>query len=260
MTSTHTDIPLEALVALKHIKESLGGSVAAVYLYGSAVAGGLRNNSDVDIMVVVNQRPSEATLKDLAERLLRVSGRMGDNAVRPLEVTVINHDDVVPWKYPPRKEFIYGEWLRGSYEQGQILEPADDPDLAIILSQLLQHSVPLMGKAASELLDPVPMADVRTAMRESLPGLIACTKGDERNVILTLARMWVTAVTGAFLPKDEAAQCAMRRLPEQQAALLDLAGRAYRGECVDTWGDKSSEVSMLVQHLEKEIEHCLNRN
>ena len=69
--------------------------------------------------------------------------------------------------------------------------------------------------------------------KQSLPGLIAGIKGDERNVILTLARMWLTAAVGDFQPKDVAAEWAIPRLPKEQGALLDLARTAYRGECVE---------------------------
>jgi streptomycin 3"-adenylyltransferase len=94
-------------------------------------------------------------------------------------------------------------------------------------------------------------------MMDSLPDLMKSVKGDERNVILTLARMWVTAVTGEFLPKDEAAKWAVPHLPTEQAALLDLAGRAYRGEYVDKWENMDAEVTELVYRLKKEIEYCL---
>ncbi len=38
-------------------------------------------------------------------------------AIRSLEVTVVNRNNVVPWRYPPRYEFMYGEWLREEFEK-----------------------------------------------------------------------------------------------------------------------------------------------
>jgi streptomycin 3"-adenylyltransferase len=95
-------------------------------------------------------------------------------------------------------------------------------------------------------------------MHACLPGLIESTIGDERNVLLTLARMWVTAAIGEFLPKDEAAEWAMPRLPKEQVALLELAGKAYRGEYADQWEGLGAEVALLVNHMKKEIELCLD--
>ena len=255
---TDNRIPGEAVHALNMLEELLGSSVIAVYLYGSAAAGGLRNDSDVDVMAVVNRRLSEKTRRNLTERLLILSGKMGNpDSVRPLEVTVVNYGDVVPWRYPPKKEYIYGEWLRNGFEKGQMPEPEYDPDLAILLSQVRSCSITLAGRDASQLLAPVPMSDIKRAMKDCLPGLVGSLEGDERNVILTLARMWVTADTGGFLPKDEAANWAVPRLPKEQAELLDLAGRAYRGEYADSWENIYTAVEALVLQLISEIEHCL---
>lgn len=92
---------------------------------------------------------------------------------------------------------------------------------------------------------------------ESLPGLIKGIKGDERNVILTLARMWLTVAVGEISPKDVAAEWATPRLPKEQATLLDLARKAYRGEYVDKWEGLDSEVMVLVNHMKNSIESCL---
>ncbi len=252
--------PKEATQALEIILEQLGSAVAGVYLFGSAVVGGLRANSDVDVLAVVNHGLSEPTRGELVTRLLSVSGRVGNaDRVRPLEVTVVNRADVVPWRYPPKKELIYGEWLRDQFERGRIPEPTHDPDLAIVLSQVRATGISLFGQDASEMLDPVPMADLRRAMMDSLPALLKDLKGDERNVILTLARMWQTVATGEFSPKDAAAEWAMPLLTKEQATLLDLARRAYRGETVDEWDGLDSEVMELVNHLQESITAALAR-
>ncbi|WP_057761953.1 aminoglycoside nucleotidyltransferase ANT(9) [Cytobacillus praedii] len=250
--------PEEAIQALKMIEELLGRTVVGIYLFGSAVIGGLRMNSDVDVLVVVNQSLTKETRRKLTDRLMLISGKIGNTAsVRPLEVTIINQREVVPWKYPPKNEFIYGEWLRDEFEKGQIQEPAYDPDLAIVLAKVRKHSVSLFGPQALDILDPVPMADIRQAIKESLPGLIEGTKGDERNVILTLARMWLTVAVGEISPKDVAAEWAIPLLPPEHAALLDLARKAYRGEYADKWEGKESEVKALVNHMKNSIESYL---
>lgn len=252
-------IPKEAIQALKIVEELLDSEVVAVYLFGSAVMGGLRINSDVDVLVVVNKLPELARRK-LTDRLMMISGKIGNtDSVRPLEVTVINHGDVVPWQYPPKNEFIYGEWLRDQFEEGQISKTTYDPDLAIVLAQVRKNSVSLFGPDASDILAPVPMTDIRRAIKESLPGLLEGIKGDERNVILTLARMWLTAAVGEISPKDVAAEWAIPQLPKGHATLLDLARKAYLGECVDKWEGLDSEVIALVNHMKNSVESYLSR-
>ena len=100
-------IPKEAIQALKTIAELLDNMLIGVYLYGSAVMGGLRMNSDVDILVITNQSLSEKTRRNLTNRLMLISGKIGNiKDMRPLEVTVINQKDIVPWHFPPKYEFI----------------------------------------------------------------------------------------------------------------------------------------------------------
>jgi len=252
-------IPKEAIQALKIVEELLGSFAVGVYLFGSAVIGGLRVNSDVDVLVVVNHSLPEVTRRKLIDRLMLISGKIGNtDSMRPLEVTVINHGDVVPWRYPPKNELIYGEWLRNEFEKGQIQKPTYDPDLAIVLAQARKNSVSLFGPDATNILDPVPMTDIRRAIMESLSGLVDGIRGDERNVILTLARMWLTVAVGKISPKDVAAEWAILRLPKEHATLLDLARKAYRGEYVDKWEGMDSEVTALVNHMKNSIEACLS--
>ncbi|WP_154674918.1 aminoglycoside nucleotidyltransferase ANT(9) [Desnuesiella massiliensis] len=252
-------IPKETIQAIEMIEELLDGLLVGVYLYGSAVMGGLRINSDVDILVVTNNILSEEIRRELTQKLILVSGKVGNtNAIRPLEVTVINKNDMLPWHFPPKYEFMYGEWLREQFEKGEIPRRTYDPDLAILLKQAIMNSIPLVGPNISDILEPVPITDIRKAIKESLPGLMADIKGDERNVILTLARMWLTASTGEISSKDQAAEWAIPQLPIEQAALLDIARKAYLGECIDKWEGLESEVASLINHMKKSIESCIN--
>ncbi len=251
-------IPIEASKALNTIAELLDGMLVAVYLYGSAAMAGLRRESDVDILAVTNQSLSDAARKALTDRLMQISRKPGNaDGVRPLEVTVINRHEVVPWRYPPRQEYMYGEWLRAQFEQGAIPAPEHNPDLAILLAQVRRYNISLYGPAAADVLAPVPMADIRKAMRESLPGLLDWLKGDERNVILTLARMLLTASTGDFASKDRAAEWAMSGLSAEHAKLLDLTRKAYLGECSDSWEGLEAETASLACHLKNAIEAAL---
>ena len=252
------EIPKEAIQVLTIIKEVLGDQLVGVYLYGSAVMGGLRVKSDVDILVLTNCGLSVATRSKLSKQLMRISGRPGESrGIRPLEVTVVNQKDVVPWHFPPRFEFMYGEWLRAQFEKGEIPGATVDPDLALLLAQAERNSITLFGAGVEEALEPIPWIDIQRAMRDSLPGLIASVQGDERNVILTLARMWYTASTSEFSSKYDAADWAIPQLPEEHAAILDQARKAYLGEFVDNWEGKEKELASLVDHLTAAIDPLL---
>ncbi|MFB7501693.1 nucleotidyltransferase domain-containing protein [Streptomyces sp. NPDC056161] len=77
----------------------LGGGVLGAYRHGSATLGGLRPDSDLDVLVVVRDRVGDRQRRKLTRELLRVSGRDGR---RHVELAVVVQADVRPWRYPPR--------------------------------------------------------------------------------------------------------------------------------------------------------------
>src|SRR5690606_13803543 len=117
-------IPSEAYKALAVAQKLLGDSLEAVYLHGSAVAGGLRPQSDVDLLVVVDRAIKPEVVRLLMAELMKISGRYPKDSKgkRPIEMIVFSRADLDAAFYPVRSEFIYGEWLRQDYESGKILE------------------------------------------------------------------------------------------------------------------------------------------
>ena len=108
------------------------------------------------------------------------------------------------------------------------------------------------------MIEPVPMTDIRRAIKESLPGLIASIEGDERNVILSLARMWLTSSSGRICSKDQAAEWAIPKLAKEHATLLEKAKKAYLGDYDDKWEGMETEIIELVNYLKRSIESSLN--
>ncbi|MGD8176906.1 aminoglycoside adenylyltransferase family protein [Marinimicrobium sp. ARAG 43.8] len=252
------EIPDEAKQAQSVVEGVLGESVIGIYLFGSAVVGGLKRDSDVDILVAVSESPTFEKRKVLVFQLMSVSGKIGNpQAIRPLELTVITVSDVIPWKFPPRAEFVYGEWLREEFEAGSVPGPVCDPDLAIVLKKVIDNSLPLCGSHAEKVFDLVPMTDIRRAIRDSLPNLLADTAGDERNVVLTLSRMWLTAATGDIAPKDAAAKWTEKQAPPHYGVLLKYAREGYLGLIEDRWG-KQEGFEALVSYMKSSIEECLD--
>jgi aminoglycoside 9-adenylyltransferase len=253
------EIPDEATQAQSIIEDVLGDSIVGIYLFGSAVVGGLKPSSDVDILVATSNPPTFMQRKTLVAQLMSISGVIGNSqAKRPLELTVITVSAVVPWQFPPRAEFVYGEWLREEFEAGNVPEPVRDPDLAIVLKKVIDNSLPLYGTDAASLFEPVPLTDIRMAIRDSLPNLLAEATGDERNVVLTLSRMWLTAATGDIAPKDIAAQWAEKQAPPDHAVLLQYAREGYLGKIEYQWEKSREDFKALVSYMKKTIEACLD--
>lgn len=230
-------------------------AILGIYLYGSALAGGVRPDSDLDLAVVTSRRLSvrerEALIdavRPLSRRSLRPAGW------RPLEVTVMALPDVKPWRYPPHVDLQYGEWLTDD-ELGERARAGAvaSPDLVVAMTMMRQASHACLGPPAEHVLDRVPRDDLVRATLDSMPGLLSDLEDDTRNVLLTLARMWTTMATGAIRSKDDAAQWAAERLPPPERGLLHRARALYREGGWGDWGTAMADARRLADRMCEEI-------
>ncbi len=237
------------------VREVLGADVVGVYLHGSAVLGGLRPRSDVDVLAVSRRRTTERQRRSLVEGLLKISGtgaRCGPD--RPVELTIVVQSEVRPWRYPPRCEFQYGEWMRDECERGDTPSPTTDPDLAPLVTMALLGDAPLYGPSPREVFDPVPHEDVVRAMSDAVPQLLAGIEEDTRNAILTLSRIWTTLDTGEIKSKDAAAEWAPARLPAEHKPPLARARSIYLGDEEERWDDLLSQIRPHAEYVVEKIE------
>ena len=219
------------------VRELLGDDTLGAYLHGSAVLGSLRPHSDTDVLVVSRRRLTHDERIELTRSLMRISGRRAQGGpARPIELVVVVQGEVRPWRYPPRCDLLYGEWLRDGYERGEPAAAEEHAlDLAPLLTMVLQGNRPLFGPPPSALLDPIPPDDLRHAIVAGIPGLLADLAADTANVLLTLARIWTTLATGAVRAKDQAADWALERLPPEARPALTHARAIYVDGLPDDW-------------------------
>lgn len=194
--------------------------------------------------------------------LLAVSAFPGtDTKLRALEVTVLAQKDVVPWRYPARRQMQFGEWLREDINAGTYEPALMDHDLAILLTKARRRSVALYGPTAHKFFDEVPAIDVQHSLLETLALWTAENdwKGDERNIILALVRIWYTAMTGEITSKDTAAGWALQHLPGETKNIVVAARDAYLGlEAVDL-AAYPKERAELLRHIRSAVTEKLHK-
>ncbi len=254
--SPPVEIARQLAKACAALERNFAGTLQAIHLFGSAVDGGLKPDSDIDLLATVGTTLTKPVRRSLMMDLLSVSALPGNSGSdRPLEVTVVLRDEVVPWRYPPLRELQFGEWLRDELEAGCIQPAILDPDLAVLLTQVRRNSVTLIGGPASELFDPVPRNDLAKAFSDALAqwNVEADWQGDERNVVLTLARIWFSVATGGIAPKDVAAAWALERLPEMHRPVLAGARASYLGISGDNLAENGMQVAAWIRYVKETI-------
>jgi streptomycin 3"-adenylyltransferase len=248
---------VDAIVTL--VRDVLGDDLVGAYLHGSAVLGQLRPRSDTDVLVVARHGLTPAGRRALVGGIMAISGsRAHAGPARPIELTIVVQSHVRPWRYPPRCEFLYGEWLRDEYERGVVPAAAETPDLAPIITMVLLGNRALTGPPPAAVLDPVPYGDLVRAVVHGIPGLLDDLETDTANVVLTLARIWTTVATAHLRAKDAAADWALERLPAEHRPVLERARAIYLGDIEDEENaDLWPAVRPHVEHVVREIERAV---
>jgi streptomycin 3"-adenylyltransferase len=239
---------------VKLVDDALGPKALGIYLHGSAVHGGLKPASDVDVLVVSRQSMDDRERRRLVDGLLPISGPRV--RARPVELTVVVQSEVRPWRYPPTCDFLYGDWLREEIEAHGPPQPEPMPNLAIMIPVTLAGNHPLSGPPPAELLDPVPPADLIRGSMAGIPDLLNDLPDDTRNVVLTFARIWTTLATGEIKSKHAAADWALAQLPPEHRPVLDHAKQLYltRRYTEETWSDElKAQVGPHVDAVLAEI-------
>jgi streptomycin 3"-adenylyltransferase len=251
------EIRAQVSAACTLLNRHLGDALLGAHLFGSAVDGGLKPFSDIDLLVTVGDRVPPSVRRSLMVELLDVSAPPGSVGLRALEVTVLALPEVVPWRYAPRRELQFGEWLRADIVAGVIEGPVNDPDLAILLTKARQHSVALVGEEASGVFDAVPRADLVRALMDTVAQWNGPDDwaGDECNIVLALARIWYTAEMGGIASKDVAATWLLNRWKEgSHHAVLVQARAAYLGLEADALANQPEAVAAFIREARRSIE------
>ncbi|OFW73369.1 MAG: hypothetical protein A2Y55_12045 [Actinobacteria bacterium RBG_16_68_12] len=254
-----TETQIELLV--KGVRDVLRGDLVGAYLHGSAVLGGFRPDSDIDVIVVSRRRTTADEKRRLTDLLLSISGRRASlRPGRPIELDIVVESEIRPWRYPPRFDFHYSELLRERFESGK-LEPwtsTTNRDLASAVTMVLLGDKPLAGPQPVKVFDPVPRSDYIDAILRDIGTVDEFLPWDTRNVVLTLPRIWSAVATEAVYSKESAASWALPRLPEEHRAVLERARAAYRGEAEDSWDDIRPQVRAYADHVVSEIERAVD--
>lgn len=246
--------------ALELLTDVLGDDLLGVYIYGSLLMGGLQKFSDIDIFAVSKRETTKEEKRQLEKALLNISGIYAvSRDLKPIELTIVIQSDVNPWRYPPRFDFLYGDWMRKEFEAG-VVEPWQTkvlPNLALVITQLLLSNKVLLGPDPHTLLDPVPYIDFLHALTKEIDSLLGDIDWDTRNVLLTLARIWSTVETDLICSKAAAASWVINKLPEEYKPLFIKTKSILLGEMEDDWKIEKRLIKTCADFMIEQIKKQL---
>ena len=139
------------------------------------------------------------------------------------------------------------------YERGMVPEPGPNPDLAPLLAVVLIGDHPLLGPPPADMFDPVPAADLRPRDRRRRSVADGRVEPDTRNVLLTLARIWHTTVTGEITSKDAAAEWAAERLKEPERHVVLTARDQYIAGTHGDWREAMGGAKLAAEAMRRAV-------
>lgn len=232
----------------------------AIYLYGSYVCGGLKHKSDLDILVIIERSITTIERERIAKDLLQISVPIGHASARALEVTILDKESITTLHPPYQYQLQYGEWLRDELLNGAQLSSQYDPDLSILLKQAQLHHVAILGPNLNLWLPSINHKQIKDAIRDIYPHIIAHWKDDqdERNQILALCRIAYTLNKKTIAAKDIAAMWCLQFLDQDNQALLQLMINEYTAQGDEqNWSKLHPELEKIVIALQQHIHPLL---
>ena len=245
------------------MRSILGENLVGVYLHGSLAMGCFNpRRSDLDLLVICERRTGVEQKRQLAELLLRVS-----LAPCPVELCVLAHNQLHPWRHPAPFDLHFSEAWRdrtgaalasGEWRTWNDSESCDE-DLAGHITVVRQRGVCLHGAPIAAVFPVTPAADylasVLADVRSPDCGLNSALEAPVY-VILNACRTYAYLTTGRVLSKDEGGMWALQVLPSQFHATLQSALSAYRTDQDDV-RLVHEEVVHLAAYMLGEIERRL---
>ncbi|AQQ52614.1 hypothetical protein B0X71_05550 [Planococcus lenghuensis] len=227
---------------MSEIGTVLNGNFAGFYIHGSLAMGGFNPaRSDADVLVITAQ-PLSVHEKQQLRKILLIRSLES----LPIEITVMNKEQLTKWQHPSPFDFHFSEVWRYRTDQ-----PAADPDLAAHLTVLKHRGFCICGEPAAKIMPEIPWPDYVDAI---LSDFDDCRKAPMINPVysvLNAIRVLMAVKERMIASKKEAGDWGLGELPEEWHGLVRLAADNYA-----SGKDKemdSMKVDEFLGYIENEI-------
>lgn len=214
------------------LRSTFAEILKGVYLHGSLAMDCFNpSSSDIDLLILLHDRATIESIRDLAEATLVISRNP-----HPFEYSVLHAQQLIPWRHPTPFDFHYGEDWR--FRMTEDLISGDwhhwysrqlfDPDLAAHITMIHHRGICLEGVPIADAFPEVPSGHFEMALAVDLAWARQQIDRNPLYAILNHCRAWAYHEGRLFLSKCEGIEWASERVPADYRPVTRMAGTVYR--------------------------------
>lgn len=226
----------------------LNDKLVGLYLHGSTALGCATDNSDIDYIVVVNEKLTFTEKEKIMTHLVELSEQAPKKG---LEMSIIMEDAVKPFIYPTPFELHASACYIEKFKQTrELCTNSVDYDTAAHVTVLLERGICLFGRPIENVFSKVPVEhfkdsifrDIQDARKQFLDEPVYC--------LLNLSRVWMYFEEGDIASKLEGGEWAITKLPTPYKEVIKSAVHSYQnGTTFSISKDVKETVNILFKNI-----------
>lgn len=233
-------------------KRILKDNLIGVYLHGSAAMGCYHPlKSDIDLIVVVNDKMSAESKKEFMDMVVELNSRTPGKGI---EMSIVTGQSCKPFQYPTPFELHFSamhlDWYRNNPEDYIAKMNGFDKDLAAHFTIIWKKGRCLCGLPIESVFEKVPKEAYLDSIRNDIAEARTDILEDTMYLTLNLARVLAYQKDGIVISKKKGGEWALRNLPEEYHPLIHSALNEYQ-EGLDVVYDEKTAVNYAEYMLSR---------
>lgn len=226
----------------------LNDKLVGLYLHGSIALDCATDNSDIDYIVVVNEKLTFTEKEKIMTLLVELSEKA---PMKGLEMSIIMEDAIKPFIYPtPFELHASAGYIEKFKQKRELCTNSVDYDTAAHVTVLLEKGICLYGLPIEDVFSKVPVEhfkdsiirDIQNARKHFLDEPVYC--------LLNLSRAWMYLEEGAIASKLEGGEWAITKLPPPYKEVIKSAVHSYQNGTTFTFSkDVKETVNILFDNI-----------
>ncbi len=236
---------------LENVQEILGKHFVGMYLFGSLTSGDFDQDSDIDVLVVIDRELTDMVIVELQAMHQQLASRDSLWAIQ-LEISYIPQVNLK--RYDP----AHANHLHLDRGSGEVLHwKQHGSDWIVQRYALRTRGIVVKGPALEPMIEPVSADDLRQAMRVLMtvwavqlpkePEWIR-QRGGQSYTVLSMCRILYTLEYGDIISKPAAARWVQETLDPSWKPLIDRAWIGRHNPDLDAEPEDITTTLELVRY------------